>query len=328
MSDEWSLFTILANNMRIGIFIVCFIVSVGLTALGLMTSYRLKSLEEKPFASSLFYYTIFLAAFGFYSIWSNLIAEFLLNHVISSRDTLINIVGIFPFLGFPLLIVAWYLFIQFSVELVGFKLKPYVSIAYFSVCILLFFFLANYFKNQLIQDEAIKLSLIVKGFAIIHLLVVGVGCILILLRRKKKMEVKKELTVAVIFIPILLAEVALFMVSSHWIIVVLFIVFYYSHPAIIASYLYFKRSSGKPIIDNEFALFCREFEISKRESEIIQEICQGKTNQEIADCLFITIQTVKDHASRIYLKTGVKNRIQLSNLVGEKIKPEPAKSKP
>ena len=67
-----------------------------------------------------------------------------------------------------------------------------------------------------------------------------------------------------------------------------------------------------------FIQFCEEFSISKREAEVITEICSGKTNKAIADKLFITLQTVKDHTHRIYSKTGVKTRIQLANLVRER----------
>ena len=66
--------------------------------------------------------------------------------------------------------------------------------------------------------------------------------------------------------------------------------------------------------------FCSEFGISNRESEIITEICKGKTNREIAENLFISLQTVKDHSHRIYSKTGVSNRVQLVRLVNERIK--------
>jgi DNA-binding NarL/FixJ family response regulator len=61
--------------------------------------------------------------------------------------------------------------------------------------------------------------------------------------------------------------------------------------------------------------FCIKHEISPREADIIREICNGLSNQEIADRLFISLQTVKDHTSRIYSKTNVRNRMQLMTLV-------------
>lgn len=60
--------------------------------------------------------------------------------------------------------------------------------------------------------------------------------------------------------------------------------------------------------------FFQQHGITTRESEVIHEIYKGKTNQEIADTLFIAIQTVKDHTHRIYQKTQVKNRTQLVSL--------------
>lgn len=64
----------------------------------------------------------------------------------------------------------------------------------------------------------------------------------------------------------------------------------------------------------DLELFGRMYGISKRELEVLELICQGKTNQEIADALFISIQTVKDHNYRIFKKVGVSNRTQLVSL--------------
>ena len=58
----------------------------------------------------------------------------------------------------------------------------------------------------------------------------------------------------------------------------------------------------------------RKYGITGREFEIIALICRGKTNQEIADELCISAQTVKDHNYNIFQKTGVKNRTQLARL--------------
>jgi DNA-binding CsgD family transcriptional regulator len=55
--------------------------------------------------------------------------------------------------------------------------------------------------------------------------------------------------------------------------------------------------------------------ISAREREIIDLILAGHTNQEIADRLFISLATVKDHNYNIFRKTGVRNRVELVNLM-------------
>jgi len=56
------------------------------------------------------------------------------------------------------------------------------------------------------------------------------------------------------------------------------------------------------------------FAITRREREIVKLIQSGKNNQEIADELFISVATVKDHNHNIFKKTGVRNRLELSNL--------------
>jgi len=54
--------------------------------------------------------------------------------------------------------------------------------------------------------------------------------------------------------------------------------------------------------------------ITPREREIIDLVRAGRTNQEIADQLFISLPTVKDHNYNIFRKTGVRNRVELVNL--------------
>ena len=50
--------------------------------------------------------------------------------------------------------------------------------------------------------------------------------------------------------------------------------------------------------------------LTRREKEILKLIALGKTNDEIADSLNISILTVKTHVSNIYAKINVPNRIQ------------------
>lgn len=56
-------------------------------------------------------------------------------------------------------------------------------------------------------------------------------------------------------------------------------------------------------------------ELSKREREVAVMLGDGATHQEIADALDITVRTVKAHATAIYQKLDVKDRLALSLLL-------------
>ena len=59
----------------------------------------------------------------------------------------------------------------------------------------------------------------------------------------------------------------------------------------------------------------RRFSISARETEVLRLLQDGLTNQEIADCLFVSITTVKSHLSHLYEKTGTRNRVELLRII-------------
>lgn len=50
--------------------------------------------------------------------------------------------------------------------------------------------------------------------------------------------------------------------------------------------------------------------LSKREWEVLALMSDGLSNQEIADRLFVSLNTVKTHTSNLYLKLDVKRRTQ------------------
>ena len=51
-------------------------------------------------------------------------------------------------------------------------------------------------------------------------------------------------------------------------------------------------------------------DLTNREQEVLLLIAEGKSNQEIADSLFITLKTVKTHVSNILSKLEVEDRTQ------------------
>lgn len=55
--------------------------------------------------------------------------------------------------------------------------------------------------------------------------------------------------------------------------------------------------------------------VSPREEEVLELIVHGKTNKEIANTLFISEHTVKNHLSRIFNKMNVTDRSQIIALI-------------
>jgi NarL family two-component system response regulator LiaR len=54
----------------------------------------------------------------------------------------------------------------------------------------------------------------------------------------------------------------------------------------------------------------KQLSISKREHEVLVLIAQGLSNQEVADKLFVSLNTVKTHSSKLFEKLNVQRRTQ------------------
>jgi two-component system, NarL family, response regulator LiaR len=66
--------------------------------------------------------------------------------------------------------------------------------------------------------------------------------------------------------------------------------------------------AGPEFSINEKAV--NELGLSKRELEILELTAQGLSNQEIADRLFLSLNTIKTHLSNMFLKLDVQRRTQ------------------
>lgn len=68
------------------------------------------------------------------------------------------------------------------------------------------------------------------------------------------------------------------------------------------------RAPGEPFVPDEKNL--QKTQLSKRELEILHCIGEGLSNQQIAEKLFVSENTIKKHISSIYLKLDVERRTE------------------
>jgi len=69
----------------------------------------------------------------------------------------------------------------------------------------------------------------------------------------------------------------------------------------------------KPVIVNDFSFnetAMTDLGLSKRELEVLQLMAEGLSNQEIAERLFVSLNTIKTHTSNLFEKLDVKRRTQ------------------
>jgi DNA-binding NarL/FixJ family response regulator len=66
----------------------------------------------------------------------------------------------------------------------------------------------------------------------------------------------------------------------------------------------------KGIREKDFLPGTRGANLTRREVKVLKLVASGRTNKEIADRLFVSEKTVKNHVNHIYRKMGVKNRAQ------------------
>jgi DNA-binding CsgD family transcriptional regulator len=71
------------------------------------------------------------------------------------------------------------------------------------------------------------------------------------------------------------------------------------------------------VVDDSSSIdrFCDIFRISHREKQIVELVLEGLSYREIAERLFISLETVKTHINNIYKKANVKSKMELARLI-------------
>lgn len=73
------------------------------------------------------------------------------------------------------------------------------------------------------------------------------------------------------------------------------------------------REENNQSIDHGHAQVLEQYGLSEREADVVRLLARRYSNQEIANELFISLNTVKFHVKNIYMKLGVANRSEVVN---------------
>ena len=307
------------------LFTVTFIVSTALAVIGIMISYQLYQTHQKPVLQILLYQQIFLFSFFVYGIWGNIALHNILPDLSLNKELESKLTIFIPVLGIPFLLVSWFMLIRFSFKMKSIKELKLFPYAYFPTLFVIFSVLSIMVSNGTIRiSEAPELFIIraITGFNLfIHFIFIAPFLI------KKIKPMQKETGFQDKFAFLYFTGVVVYSGVSWFFNIIapistcISILILFAISILIPVFLKLNEKSHlipQSSTDLSFNDFCKLYEISKREAEIVQEICTGKSNKDISEKLFISLQTVKDHNYRIYSKLGIKTRGQLTKLVREK----------
>ena len=295
-----------------------FIFSAAMAAGSILLVARLLEEYPLPFLRSLFYHNLFISAFGFYGIWG----QFIIFALAGSRldPALYSTVSVFSLLlGLPFLVFGWMMLIRFSAEASGVRLQAYFTLVFLLVNFGLIAGLGLLIREMEFSDALPLFRYYYVAAALIFALIAG----LILMKGASSSPGRMDrIRLALLIAGGAVAQSLVLMLVPHsaWM-GLAFVFLLFAEITLIAFYLSYRADLKPVIMPDPLPLprgigdFIRKNEISPREAEVIALICNGLSNQEIADKLFISLQTVKDHTSRIYMKTNVRNRMQLMALV-------------
>ena len=300
--------------------IIILVLSLAMTAGGILIASHLRTTYRTDFLASLLFFQVFWFTFGFYALWGQIGLEIFLGSGID-QDLLEKIANAAILLGSPFLVFAWLMVVKLAREISNRKTEgPFTGI--FLAINFLFVPGAGYL---LIRFTGIQTMTLVR-YAFIFLCILytlsASYYLLFCAAMPSRLGNTDRRKMALWFILIMTFQNILFFFSGdNEFLTLAFILVFYCFGIFLPVYLRYRADLSKLLLHGESGLaldrFCAAFEISKREKEVIHEICEGLTNQQIADKLFISLQTVKDHTHRIYSKTFCTSRAQLIRMVNE-----------
>ncbi len=275
---------------------------LSMTAGGILILFRFRQSALGPSLQYLQFFFILITVFGYYTLWSKILLGGFFS--IDNAETVARVVA---YMGLPFFLLGALMLVMWACKMQQ-RAMRWVLAGVISLSVL---------GAYVIWLTGLPTNDVVRGAWSFYGLVAYVAVLVVLAMGKPSyVQRGSELPLQALVAGAGLIHVSYFtlLALSPLYEIGFVILFYLFNAALVVFYVY-RAPHSQPQDTEGYAAFLKQYGISKREADIVLGIYAGNTNQEIANQLFISLQTVKDHSSRIYQKTFVKNRGQLIALV-------------
>lgn len=311
------------SQMKTSIYLFVLVIAVAAAAWGVLVSLKHRQRTHEEYFTLFLLILVFSTFFGLYGLWVPAFMNYILAPAYEP-DLPGFIPGFLNIMSLPFLLATWLTMLRVVHAINWRKLSWWLASAIILASLVLIVFSVLFPLNPLLPEWFPKSEFL--AISILHLCFCFYSGIRLLFFRQEKSEWAESRPVfwlgfAFLLYGVMQVPAMAFRQSGFWTDALLQLLFFISLsiPLLVLVRSPLIRKQHVPASEEikGFKSFCLKHEISPREAEVVLEICKGKSNREISDSLFISLQTVKDHAHNIFIKTGVKNRLQLANLVRE-----------
>lgn len=291
---------------------VCFIFCIGLTTGGILVLFRDIKSGKLPSFRYLQYYLILIYTFGFYALWSKVFFLIFFRSTTTTEEHKI-VTNFLIVLGIPFLVTGKLMLVRWSMTLLKKAPDTLLTAAAFVIIFLIIMLYISNNRFAVLSNIRQIHGIFVMSISFLIIITLMFSEVIYFTKKQKQTFILLVLLAGLIYILLFIKN------HNQATIELIFIFLFFLTNTALAVYFTYAVKLVSEIEEiptaMSFDTFIEKYSITSREAEIVQYIYQGKTNQEIADRLFVTVQTIKDHTHRIYQKTEVKSRAQLASLM-------------
>ena len=300
-----------------------YFLSIGLSLYIIFVGYQLYRHFQFRFLLIYLYYLIAVSIYGFFAWTGEFMGGYLFEAgQITAFQALKPLVSL---IAYPFIPLGVYLFILLIREFLNKKVPPLLTVLYWFLWILVSIGILLATRESLQNQQQYIFSAMHRAAGIL-MLIFRYLALNHLFFNLSTIKGDPKYPVAKFFGCYYLIAFSLYFVATHFAPDVF--AFNFAWPLVFFSlnlppllvmrhYLYCNHIDQYMGMDSDCNLkqFFSVHRISSQEEDIIHLLFEGRSNREIGDVLFISTGTIKNYTSNIYKKIGVKDRLQLINLV-------------